>query len=621
MTAKTKVCFLGPTQVGKTTFIKALENPENPLKGRLRLPISDLKTAWYVRLALSATTSVRELEGVLEFPGRADMPISFIDLPGEEYTRCYLEKDPEDVILQKIRPFINECPCIFFFFSKDDFATEDAARACLNVVDDYVDSTGRKPHVTLVLTKCDLIPELGSHCTRRQVEDYFQHEVPERSRQQFQLLESRAETLHYAPLAAQPEGAPEARLPVDQFAALFHPFRNKLCVWPVARKLLTVLLGLAVLSVGGYAYWQYWEAEQAQQEAENRRKLTNPTSGPAQGPTDLGTLKADIETTGGKIGDEEIARQRIRWETLRTLKQMYAELKRRHEAAAAPNHNERDVEEYRDYCAEWKKAAEGTEFGSLPPEITSRVLDLPLLEAICAKPDFDHTKENLGYYLSEKMRLVDAYLLHNKACPPEERATLSRALEVARQLSERRRYKLTVTLAGGTDSNYRWGVVVRPDLNGVWEETPYPWTSKTTRFSQTQEFSWAAGEPIRVTIWADDAWMDESPVGSFLYPNYSLAIAELCKGADHDYWFSTVYDPWGAGDKSDFYTLYFKFRLQCENSDVALEDIQLVRQYIIFNQRWLLIRDEVREEARMPFPELPQQIRDVPEKFTPSGTP
>lgn len=178
-----KICFLGAASVGKTTFVSALLNMAEsyprfyaPFKDAAGNPNSAVKDIQKDAETLArggsvpATTMIRKVYGLLLQGENEGVEIEFIDLPGSLFTQGYLRKDLNAI--KSIRDFVLTSDYLFFFFEPDDFEQNkgERVRTFMEVLQDYYDVTGsaKIPHVTLVLTKADLCPQVymrGKDCT------------------------------------------------------------------------------------------------------------------------------------------------------------------------------------------------------------------------------------------------------------------------------------------------------------------------------------------------------------------------------------------------------------------------------------------------------------------------
>ncbi len=625
-----KVCFLGPSQVGKTTFLKGLTNAVSPKDGRLVQKFGGNVLYLNPSVEATATSGVHHLTGSLEFADGKELPIHFIDLPGEDYTKVYLSKDADSGAADAFRPFINECDYLYFFFSAEELVHEDAVRACISVVDDYIAANGYKPHVCLVLTKCDLIPALGAEATIEQVKAYFKSEIPDALRQQLDLLPKRTKSIHYAPLAVKPESASVPALNPSQFNALFAPLRVEVVTWPFLKKLGCYLAVLLLLSTAAGVGWWAYDRYHNNRDNQIRERIKEPLPPPATDPDALVARQGtNTQTTDGISNitpdDKQDLQTRNRLETLRALGSSYDRLRNLYNNIVH-HQNTKDIYEYERQRTDWNRfAASNSDCAhhrDYIPIISAEIEDRPLLEAICAQGDYDYRRALPGEYLRRKIDVIDAYLQQCRACSEEDREVLRRALEQARFICTQKEYSLTIRLVGGDNWEWKWATHIQTD--GSTEEPEMDnlvWTAQGKTFTQTTTFTWAAGAPICVSVYRDGVTIPEQRIGSFRYGGGIQSIAPFCNGKTVKLQLNELYDPDGPGEEEDFASLQFTFTLGCGGREITQKDIELVRRYIISNEWWRPRLEEARSEAQKPFPGLPQEISEAMTSPSPSTKP
>lgn len=615
-----KICFLGATQAGKTTFMQGLYNPDDPGAGRMKTVFSDTATGDYLKAGeATATTTVRRLDGVLEFSDGKEITINFIDLPGEWFTQIYRDKDKSHAALELIRPFVNECQYLYFFLSPDDLKDESALRACVGVVDDYKASTGEAPFISIVLTKCDLVPELkelenpdgkksrkvkgnGEALIRKCIRTHAGD-----SAKQLKLLESKAKRYHYSCLCVQPGGTGRPHLPSAQFDELFSPLYRetytvpllKGILMPLCVLLLGAIIGVAVytgikarnkakirgleeqvVSLENKTFTNEGEWERFTRECDDLLKVCEGSG------TELFALRERLKTRKSEL--KESALKMVKAEYLQRCREgQYLEagaLKARYETIAKAG----------SAAGEAFLSAPAPDLPSMPPELK----DIHLLDAICNIPPYNSGKGALSDHLLARIDAVDKYLKESSACTPLERTLMESALKWARVFQTDNTYELIVKLTGGWDDDFDMACIAATDSTTGSSDEPYDnvpsdaWMSDNNRFTAHMTITWKAGMPIRVSVYVNPALRSMRRVGTFYRLPNEMSIKYFCNKTKQKFNWSYEAKWTDPFSESDVMSMEYSFEVKYKGTTVTPEIVSEVEKYFIFDDFWRQKRDE-----------------------------
>lgn len=642
-----KICFLGATQAGKTTFMQGLYNPDDPSAGRMKTVFSDTATGDYLKAEEAiATTTVRRLDGVLEFSDGKEIAINFIDLPGEWFTQLYRDKDKSHAALDQIRPFVNECQYLYFFLSPDDLKDENALRACVGVVDDYKASTGEAPLISIVLTKCDLVPELKdlvnfNERNSREVKGNSDALIRQCIRthagdtvKQLDVMESHAAAVHYSYLCVQPGGTGRPHLPSAQFDELFSPLYRKTYTGPLLKGALMTFCALALGAVIGFAVYT---GINARDKAKIRGLEEQVVSLENKTFTNEGDLERSIRECDDLLkvcegsGTELFAlrerlkdrKSELKEAALKMVKAEYDQL------CAAGSYLEAEALKARYEAIAGQKmkvdsaphAAEplpllAPALPSMPPELK----DIRLLDAICKIPPYDPRKGALSDHLLARIDAVDQYLKESAACTSDERKRLENALAWARVFQKDSTYELVVKLTGGWDDDFDMACIAATDGTTGSSDEKYDnvpddaWMSDNNLFTAHKTITWKAGMPIRVSVYVNPALGRVRRVGTFYRLPNDMSIKYFCNKKKQKFNWSYEARWMDPFSESDVMSMEYSFEVKykgtpvtpeinsegtpvtpetiSEGTPVTPEIVSEVEKYFIFDDFWRQKRDE-----------------------------
>lgn len=600
--------------------MQGLYNPDDPGAGRMKTVFSDTATGDYLKAGeATATTTVRRLDGVLEFSDGKEITINFIDLPGEWFTQIYRDKDKSHAALELIRPFVNECQYLYFFLSPDDLKDESALRACVGVVDDYKASTGEAPFISIVLTKCDLVPELkelenpdgkksrkvkgnGEALIRKCIRTHAGD-----SAKQLKLLESKAKRYHYSCLCVQPGGTGRPHLPSAQFDELFSPLYRetytvpllKGILMPLCVLLLGAIIGVAVytgikarnkakirgleeqvVSLENKTFTNEGEWERFTRECDDLLKVCEGSG------TELFALRERLKTRKSEL--KESALKMVKAEYLQRCREgQYLEagaLKARYETIAKAG----------SAAGEAFLSAPAPDLPSMPPELK----DIHLLDAICNIPPYNSGKGALSDHLLARIDAVDKYLKESSACTPLERTLMESALKWARVFQTDNTYELIVKLTGGWDDDFDMACIAATDSTTGSSDEPYDnvpsdaWMSDNNRFTAHMTITWKAGMPIRVSVYVNPALRSMRRVGTFYRLPNEMSIKYFCNKTKQKFNWSYEAKWTDPFSESDVMSMEYSFEVKYKGTTVTPEIVSEVEKYFIFDDFWRQKRDE-----------------------------
>lgn len=261
-----KICFLGAAAVGKTTFVSALLSmaesyprfyaPFTYPDGSNNDAVKDIMRDAEVLAAggtVPSTTIVRKVFGRLLLTQDSGVNIEFIDLPGSLFTRGYIDKDAEAI--DQIRQFALDSDYLYFFFERDDFSGDcsERVRTFLEVLQDYYDSAApdKTPHITIVLTKADLCPELYLNENGRTNPDTLREYMAQRSGGLMAKLEETAGgsgNVSYAAISTRNETS-NLSLSSEDFQSLFSKIFANLEAGRIKRRIKHFMAALCVVAI------------------------------------------------------------------------------------------------------------------------------------------------------------------------------------------------------------------------------------------------------------------------------------------------------------------------------------------------------------------------------------
>lgn len=620
-----KICFLGATQAGKTTFMQGLYNPDDPSAGRMKTVFSDTATGDYLKAEEAiATTTVRRLDGVLEFSDGKEIAINFIDLPGEWFTQLYRDKDKSHAALDQIRPFVNECQYLYFFLSPDDLRDENALRACVGVVDDYKASTGEAPLISIVLTKCDLVPELKELVSpagkkSREVKENRDALIRQCIRthagdsvKQLDVMESHAAAVHYSYLCVQPGGTGRPHLPSAQFDELFSPLYRKTYTGPRRKRTLVTLCALALGAVIGFAVNTGINARDKakirglEEQVVSLENKTFTNEGDWERfIRECDDLLKDCEGSGTKLLElRERLKDRkseLKESALKMVKAEYDQL------CAAGSYLEAEALKARyETIAGQKMKVDSAPHAAEPlplpapalPPMPPEMKDIHLLDAICNIPPYDPGKGTLSDHLLARIDAVDKYLKESAACTPLERERLESALKWARVFQTNNTYELVVKLTGGWDDDFDMACIAATDGTTGSSDEQYDdvpgdaWMSDNNRFTAHKTITWKAGMPIRVSVYVNPALGRVRRVGTFYRLPNEMSIKYFCNKTKQKFNWSYEARWMDPFSESDVMSMEYSFEVKYKGTPVTPEIVSEVEKYFIFDDFWRQKRDE-----------------------------
>lgn len=613
-----KVCFLGAAAVGKTTFVSALLSmaesyprfyaPFTYPDGSGNDAVKDIMRDAEILAAggtVPSTTIVRNVFGRLLLRQDTGVDIEFIDLPGSLFTRGYIEKDTEAIA--QIRRFTLDSDYLYFFFEPDDFSGDcsERVRTFLEVLQDYYDSAAadKAPHITIVLTKADLCPELYLNENGRTNPDTLREYMAQRSGGLMAKLEETAGgsgNVSYAAISTRNETSNLSLSSVD-FQGLFSKIFANLEAEGSKRKTKRFLVALGGVALAGLAYFLIPSLYGIYQE-----KLYSDYSAAiaAHGQEVLNKVNyADIQKAliedmkdcpmiEGK--NDLKAEAKTVWQRLREdyRQRLLHDIQNRRRGLLA-SWSETSFQEYEKIRKEYEDV-----FGQLPPEcsLPDTIRDYHELWKIAGMSSSD-----IGDKARSRVTLIKDYLGWQKAIGDDtEKAEIRKALELAGYLSDST-HSLTLEITANCDKIHQgetyWfiadsntGFDKAEEEDKVVEEVPsekLPKAPGDGAVSQRVLFHWRIGKDVSIRFWERgnkrSGW-DEHLRGVIKLAHRNCALEDLCGTRG----LQAVEGDWSAAGLS-FSIRVFKgdaTRRAADAPEITRDDIQNMYRYILEDEYW-----------------------------------
>ena len=266
--------------------------------------------------------------------------------------------------------------------------------------------------------------------------------------------------------------------------------------------------------------------------------------------------------------------------------------------------NQDDLDEYE----HWRLFLNDVKGGALIAAPDPNLPDLHLLDTIVKQGDFDASKEGLKEYLLKKIDSVETYLLQSKAVGGATRQTLQQTVTMARKLIRENTYTVTVELTGGWNHAfdvYIWGIWFSTQGNGARDEDNdkvQEWSDRANRFTLSHSTKWAAGQPLRLSVYRNDYLMLKQRIGSFYYDD-PLAIKHFCKRSNAHFTRDTVENrKMDFHSTDDFYAMEYRLSISCDGQEWGDEELALIQNvetYLISSEYWRKLLQQACER-RMP---------------------
>ena len=266
--------------------------------------------------------------------------------------------------------------------------------------------------------------------------------------------------------------------------------------------------------------------------------------------------------------------------------------------------NQDDLDEYE----HWRLFLNDVKGGALIAAPYPILPDLHLLDTFVKLGDFDASKEGIKEYLLKKIDSVETYLLQSKAVGGATRQTLQQTVTMARKLIRENTYTVTVELTGGWNHAfdvYIWGIWFSTQGNGARDEDNdkvQEWSDRANRFTLSHSTKWAAGQPLRLSVYRNDYLMLKQRIGSFYYDD-PLAIKHFCKRSNAHFTRDTVENrKMDFHSTDDFYAMEYRLSISCDGQEWGDEELALIQNvetYLISSEYWRKLLQQACER-RMP---------------------
>lgn len=619
-----KICFLGAAAVGKTTFVSALLSmaesyprfyaPFTYPDGSNNDAVKDIMRDAEVLAAggtVPSTTIVRKVFGRLLLTQDTGVDIEFIDLPGSLFTRGYIDKDAEAI--DQIRQFALDSDYLYFFFEPDDFSGDcsERVRTFLEVLQDYYESAApdKTPHITIVLTKADLCPELYLSENGRTNPDTLREYMVQRSDGLMTKLEETADgrgNVSYAAISTRNESS-NLFLSSEDFQGLFSKIFANLEAGRIKRGIKRYLAALCVVAIAVLSgMWLYTSPDSpidntaslevkynryAKVISEHKQDVLNKDNY-ARIKKELIEDMADAPTIDGKTNLLSSATEL--WQKLvHDYKQrLLSDIKSRRDSLLV-SWSEISYREYGRIRKEYEDA-----FGQLPPEysLSNTLKDYHTIREIAGMSNFDICDK-----ARNRVSAIEDYMRWQRLISDDtEIGEIREALGLAKYLCGGS-YPLTLEITANCakihkDETY-WSIVDNninfdkaQEEDDVVEEVPsdkLPKASEDGVVSQRVLFHWSIGKDISIRFWERgnkrSGW-DEHLRGVIKLAHRNCALMDLCGARG----LQAGEGDWNAAGLS-FSTRVFKgdaTQRASSASEITQEDIQNMCKYILEDEYW-----------------------------------
>ena len=614
-----KICFLGAAAVGKTTFVSALLSmaesyprfyaPFTYPDGSGNDAVKDIMRDAEVLAAggtVPSTTIVRNVFGRLLLRQDAGVDIEFIDLPGSLFTRGYIEKDAEAIA--QIRRFTLDSDYLYFFFEPDDFSDDcsERVRTFLEVLQDYYDSAAvdKAPHITIVLTKADLCPELYLNENGRTNPDTLREYMAQRSDGLMTKLEETVGgrgNVSYAAISTRNETSNLSLSSVD-FQGLFSKIFANLEAEGSKRKTKHFMAALCVVAIA--VLCGMWLFTSADSPIDNTASLkakydhyANVISEHEQDVLNKDNYAIVKESLIGDMADAPtlVGETDLRSSAMELWQKLCSDYKQRllddiqSKINDLKGHwSESSYQRYGEIKKEYEDA-----FGMLPPECTllDTLQDYHTLRVIAGMSNSDICDKARSRVLA-----IEDYMRWQKAISNDtEKAEIRKAVELARYLCDSSN-SLTMEISASCmkidQGETYWFIVdnninydVDEEENKVVDNVPdekLPQAPADGIVKQRVVFHWCFGKDISIRFWRN-GW-SEYLCGALKLAYRNCALMDLCGARG----LQSGEGEWCAAGLS-FSTRVFKGDATQRASgiqEITREDIQNMCRYILEDNYW-----------------------------------
>ncbi len=608
------ICFLGDTQVGKTTFFAALHRTKSSTRRFVARFEDEHRTGYFLDelavaiedgRAAAATSTTSFLQGRLERDCDLSIDIVFCDIPGEHFQSGYSKADERGI--ESMRDFINTCSYFYFFIDLESVENDRkrGTRTVYNPIKtlfaDYYKNNTHAPSLCIALTKVDKYKKYqgdsGVENFKTQISEYYQEDMDFIRRNTSELTITCISS--YCDDDNKTLGISE-----DRFDALFDPLvvvenrinadlnrKRRIKIFWYAMSLLLLTM---ILIIAGFVLYE------CERDRVHRSGASLTGWGENYNNQKIYVHNQIKQLKSIQINDENLERTKKQYDDLakrwhqfdvhiqnewRSVIKPYQEsLSRRikdliQDLRAHPNQSKWDL--YDSLCLLYTHNIHS----KLPPEL---ILDR---YAILMKGRIDGILKILYrgtprvYVQSRVGALRDFVALKPESRPSvfsrDQLSELHRALELAEQLCVKRKYSVVVhsrKLSNQRDLFYK--LQVGPDDAPSAEIRTKVYENTYGATTDSLNFMWNIDQRLKVTLMTD-GMMGEKVAADIWRDSNDEDIA-LSLFTEKD-WMKNSY----AFNNAFASNVEFHFRLRdSKGVDVSPKDIELVKKYILTNQFW-----------------------------------
>ncbi len=604
-----KICFLGDTQVGKTTFLAALYRT-NTQQLHFEVPFDDslltgeaLET--YAQsitcgIPTPSTSSVRSFRGHLVWGRRDTIPIEFIDIPGELFQQGYAQSNGP--MLEQIRPFVNQCDYLYFFF--DHYLLEKNAElfdSLIRLLRDYEQQTQKKPLLCLVLTKVDQVPHYSGSDGILKLSRYLKHELGN----ELEIMRNYA-TIHLSSITSYGKAQGELGLSQDVFDDLFAPLRE---LERSRRRRRWLYSFLGVLALAGSAAWLAMLFYKSELDMVHELGLSQTGWHESYENKEIYVKNQLLLLRDEHLSDKRIAQIRKRYDTLiaqqpdfRTrIEEQWLQcvtpyresLEKRLHNAIAQLRSQPAQDTWRDYThlASLYRIHLKSELPSKLHVNYDQIFGTVKIDAILAH----NYRGNPHDYTRSRVQSIRDYLnSHPQNLSAKQKLDLKRALALATDFLNDRRYHVEME-AKGLSSTYDlyFQLQIGNDQNPQFSVPSELYNDSTSARSTRMSFRWNIAHRVKVTLIHRTFFLgDDDDLLADIWRDSNMSHVALSLFADKD-WEKCSY-----AFEDDAKDVSFRFKLYDEEGkELTNQDFELVVRYILSNSFWEQQRRSLQEQA------------------------
>ncbi len=598
-----RICFLGDTQVGKTTFLAALYRTRAEHIHFEACFDDELKSGSlldsYAESIISgskapSTTSVRRFRGSIVWRRDERLSIEFIDIPGELFHQGYMRSDGE--LLEQMRPFINECDYIYYFFDQQLMQSSDTLFVPLiHLLQDYYQQRAQQAALCLVLTKLDESPDyMGDEGGARlldELEQQYSHEL---------ACMRRYATLHLSRVSSygQPDGA--LGLASDAFLDLFSPLRDL----AQSKRRSTRLLYLFIVSaLVGVAVWLLLLLDESEQQMVHAQGISQTGWHETYENREIYVRDQLSKLALEPLTDESVPRLRAEYDAL---------------IAKQPDFRARILEQ-------WVQSTE-----AYRASLDARLLDIiTQLRSLQSKEKWDEYEQLVEVYqcsLSSSLpdtltvtyeqifgkEKIDGILAHNyrgnpyeytrarkqairayintepKCLSARQRVEVERALQLTSDFLSDRRYSVEIESKGLSSSyDFYYKLQIGNDANPEDVNSSKVYQNSMSARSTRMSFRWSIAHRVKVTLLHQTFFYgDDDDLLADIWRDSSMSAVSLSLFA------STEWQQKSYAFQSNASHVRFRFKLwDDQGKPISAEDFELVVTYVLSNEFWQQLRE------------------------------